>query len=269
MDRTTTMPHRLFALVLGLACAHSAQAALITLYETGVGTAPHDQDWLAYAGAADGIAVVDTAGTVLDTSGDAGLQAGFSNYRDTTPPALKNDDFPALDRSKTVSFTYVLQLLGAADAAPGELSVLLLADDWWGIELGFSGDRVWALDSDGSPVAAETTAFDTTLAPVNYQLALLGDDDYALRAGDRLLLSGPVRDYSRRPGAEERYGVPSMLSIGDTSTTAGLRARLGDMTLETGFSLPQPPDPLPVAPAWTLLLPGLAWLLGRRQRARR
>jgi hypothetical protein len=170
-----------------------------------------------------------------------------------------------------VLLSYVLQLLVASDPAaadPGELSVLLLAQDLRGIELGFSGDRVWALGSDGRPVADETSAFDTTRAPVNYQLALLGER-YELRAGDALLLSGRVRAYSLLPWAADRYSVPSILLIGDTGTAAGVRARLGDMTLETGVSIPQPPDPLPVAPVWVLMLPGLAWLFRRRPWAHR
>jgi hypothetical protein len=89
----------------------------------------------------------------------------------------------------------------ASVTAPG-FSVLVLASDCRGIEVGFWADQIWAQAGGAAEppggalfTRAEHTMVDTQRALVTYTLALQGDH-YQLASSGAPIVRGPVRDYT-------------------------------------------------------------------------
>lgn len=229
---------RLPALALGLLLLSPAagRADFFVLYDPALGTLPAAQPWLAYAG--DGLmsggsasqTLVPGQGVRLTT--DAAVSAGYSNYR-PLPPAPKNPAFPALDRAAGFALEWTLRIDDEARSSNNRagFSVILLAADGLGIELGFWEDSVWA--QGAGFVRAESAAFDTT-ATTDYRLAVAGSR-YQLSADGALLLDGPLRAY---PTPIIPYQLPSFVFLGDDTSSAAADVVLGRVTLFTAVPGP-------------------------------
>ena len=164
-------------------------------------------------------------GTNLNTMARNSDYAGFTA-----------NTMPLLDRQAGFNLRFSLRLNeenhadsdkngdGIADRAG--FSIILLASDKRGIELGFWPDRVWA-QNDGVTeqptkpqfTQGEGSAWSTTIN-TDYDLTIEGNS-YTLRNGITTILSGPVRDYTSFSGTFAGvYRTPNLLFLGDDTTSA-------------------------------------------------
>lgn len=195
-------------------------------------------------------------GTRLTTT--AAARAGYTN--------LLAADFPPLVRSQGIRLTFEVKVASETHSSDDRagFSVIALAEDARGIELGFWEDRVWA-QSDADFRRAETALIDTQATERRYVLELLGDR-YRLSVDDALVLDGPVRDYS---AAGLPYVIGSFVFFGDNTTRAAAEIEIGRLGLATGiaadtWTVPLPAPALPLIAA-AALAPALR--LSRRGRA--
>lgn len=209
-----------------------------TLYDAGLGTLPEVQGW-AYGAFGSGI-TKNVAGdsVLLDTSAQAGNQAGWSRLA-----------IPPLDRSQGFTLLFTVQLNAEAHINTNRagFSVIVLGSDTNGIELAFWANTIFA--QEGPPrlfVHAEDVAIATTGGFVDYALTMAGSN-YVLRANGEPILSGPVRDYSSFSGLINPYRQPNFLFFGDNTTSAG-----GSVNVSR-FVLVRPPlleTPTPGVVSW-------------------
>lgn len=258
---TLTEPHLMrfpcFATLLLLLAPALAQADLVTLYNDSAGNLPADQPWLVYADdSIFGGSVSQTAtayGVNLVT--DNTVSAGYSNY---IPLAntFRNPAFPALDRNQGFRLNFELQINSETHSSGDRagFSVILLASDMRGIELGFWENEIWAQNDSPLFTHGEGTSFDTTLDEVEYELLISGNQ-YILSANGNPVLASGLRDYSAFGGPP--YTLGSYLFLGDNTGSSGADISLGRVTLTT---IPEP------VTAWILVAPGIGLLLRRQPR---
>ena len=186
------------------------------LYEATKGTLPEEQGW-GY-GALPGTARLTFSGDAarLDTTALAAEHAGFSLI--TPWPLERTNGF-------TVHFTLRLEAETHLSTNRAGLSVIVLAADKRGLELGFWTNRIWAQSDQPLFTHAEEAVFDPTLAFVDYALSVVGDR-YVLTADGVELLTGPVRDYTAFAGPIDPYETPDFLFFGDDTGSA-----LGEFSL--------------------------------------
>ena len=242
-------------LIAGLVATHvnastTAPPTPILLYDGAQGTVPAAQGW-AFLFTRGLPAQAMEAGTVqLETSATPQMSAGYfashAGFFGSTAPV------PLLSRTAGFTLTFTMQLLEEQHSRPNRagFSVIALGSDARGIELGFWQNRVWAQEggTDALFTQAEGARYPTGAALTRYELAIHGDG-YALRADGVPLLSGPVRDYSAFAGAPNPYTTPSFLFLGDDTSSAAARFRLG-MVAITLLPAPAPGPPalfVPVA----------------------
>lgn len=225
----------------------------VSLYDPARGGLPESQGRLRYAALpppVDARAAFDGSSAVLTTTTDLAELAGWS-----IDPARA----PALDRHAGFTLRFALQIIeerrlpsddngdGLDDRAGW--SVTLLASDRRGIELGFWDDRVWAQEGGVEPdlfTQAEGAAVDATQFAV-YALTIRGDR-YTLDRNGVTVLSGALRDYTAFSGPIDPYETPNFVFLGDNTSRAGVRARLGAVALDIGVRVMLP---LIVIPALT------------------
>jgi len=215
--RTILLKTRWFAAavvaVMVSVCSPATRA--VVLYDGAAGTAPESQGWLAYQQLA-GSPTHTTAGgkTTLDTNSAQGIQAGYSNYNVIVPV---NPSFPSLSRTDGFVVSLDMKLLTETHASNNRsgVSLIVLANDLQGIELGFWNNEVWA-QSGSDFQHAEGAAFDTTAATTTYDVAIQGTT-YQLRANGNPILSGNVRNYS---AFGLPYNLPNFVFVGDDTTSA-------------------------------------------------
>lgn len=223
----------------------------VSLYDPARGGLPESQGRLRYAALpppVDARTAFDGSSAVLTTTTDLAELAGWS-----IDPAL----VPALDRHVGFTLRFTLQVLeerrlpsddngdGLDDRAG--LSVTLLANDRRGIELGFWEDRVWVQEGGVEPdlfTQAEGAAIDST-QPAVYALTIRGDR-YTLDRNGITVVSGPLRDYTAFSGPIDPYETPNFIFLGDNTSRAGAKARLGTVKLDIGARVMLP---LIVSPA--------------------
>lgn len=230
-------PVVLVALVL-LATARSAPARAggTVLYDGAVGgeTMTH-QGFFYLSQPLASAAVVRYAdgGTLLDTTAAIGDLAGFFARADRVPALSRAEGFTLQLTARVISETHTV-----ADRAG--LSVLLLAGDARGIELGLWADEIWA-QNDGEALFThgEGARLDLSSRPVALSLTVRGDR-YELLADGARVLEGPVRDY--RAAEAPIYRVPHTLFLGDNTSRAAAVAHIGFVALTAGA-----PDPPPTA----------------------
>jgi hypothetical protein len=164
---------------------------------------------------------------VLDTALAASTQAGWSRVM-----------APALNRARgfTLLFTAQLDTETHNSTDRAGFSVILLADDQQGIELGFWTDTVFAQSDAPLFTHDEDASFPTTDGLTAYALTVLGTN-YVLRADGVPLLSGPVRDYTEFGGLISPYRIPNFVFLGDNTRSAGAAVRLGRVALIRPVSL--------------------------------
>jgi hypothetical protein len=210
----------------------SAGAAAVTLYDGALGGTPSTQGMLFQGtGGSQSFA----AGlTTLDTSLTSAAQAGYT---------AKLGRLPVLNRVKGFTLRFTVQLDAESHAGSDKngdgvddragFSVIALASDGHGVELGFWPDQVWA-QAGGAPgdgpqfTHAEGAPLNTTLQRA-YALTIRGER-YELRAGDTLVLAGPLRNYSSF-GAP--YNLPSFVFLGDDTTSAAAVVRIASVAAST------------------------------------
>ena len=207
------------------------------LYDGGAGTAPERQGWTYVT--RNGPALRDEQGgaTMIDTSADIKMWAGYAasaaGFLGSSAPV------PALDRSAGYAVAFAARVEREDHSAAGAdknkdgiadragFSAIAIASDKRGIELGFWEDQIWAQE-DGAReppggtlfTHAEGATFDTTTT-ITYTLAIAGDG-YQLSSGDKVILRGPLRDYSAFQAPIDPYETPSFLFFGDnTGTSSG------------------------------------------------
>lgn len=220
------------AVLVGLLAATRAGAVEIQLYDSTLGSTPDAQGWLSYGAFPPGVYYASNSmGTSLDTTASNGISAGFSNY-DALLGAPLNPAFPPLDRTAGFAVSIDLRIAAEAHSSPDRagFSLLVLASDKKGIEIGFWSDRVWA-QSGPDFTHAEEALLDTTVTPRLYGLRILGDS-YALYADGALALSGPLRDYS---SFGLPYDRPSFVFFGDNTTSANARSEFRLVTVSAPF----------------------------------
>lgn len=242
-----TLVRVLPALVLsGALCS----GAVTHLYQPGLGTTPGGQPWLLFG--QDSILSGGSFSESLVTGGvnlvtDNAISAGYGNYIPVLN-TLKNPAFPSLDRAAGFALQFRLRVDAEAHANNNRagFSIILLANDLLGIELGFWTDRIWA-QSGSNFVQAEGAAFNTTAETI-YQLIIAGGN-YTLLANGNPILSDVLRNYSAF-GAP--YNLPRFTFLGDDTSSAGANVRLGEVTLLT--DIPEPGTLLLFAAGAALLL---------------
>ncbi len=218
------------------------------LFDDALGTAPGQQAWL--FAASDSIL---TGGSFTQTLVPDGVQigsdrpvsGGYSNYipnifnlENSVP---KNVDFPQLDRFTGFELTLQLQVSSESHANNNRagFSVILLAEDRQGIELGFWEDEIWAQGEDPLFTKAEGVFFDTTASEVHYAVQIQGSS-YRLLADSTEILTGPLRDYTGFGGAP--YTLGSYLYLGDNTSSAGAVVTLGEVTINADGLNADPTD---------------------------
>ena len=249
----------LFALLVLVPTTAHAQT---TLYNETLGNFPGDQGWFLYLTNSPPNAsqtYVPTQGTQLVTIN--GARAGYFNT-DPFTSTLINPLFPTLNRTTGFSISLDLLVSSETHSSPDRagFSIIALASDHRGIELGFWNNEIWA-QNDTLPIPfthGEGAAFDTTMR-TSYQLDILGNS-YDLLANGSSILTGSLRDYSS-------FGVPysfnNFLFLGDDTSSADADITLGRVTLN---AIPEPATWISLACAGF----GAACLVRRRvQSARR
>ncbi|QDV37262.1 choice-of-anchor Y domain-containing protein [Tautonia plasticadhaerens] len=203
----------------------------IVLYDASTGDRPGDQPWLLYAdnsflpGTSISQEAVPGEGTRLVSNMAAA--GGYSNVNPITS-APRNPDFPALDRSTgfEVGFDLLVTSESHTRSDRAGFSLIALAGDGLGIELGFWEGEIWAQETGFT--RGEGVAFDATAGMASYALRVFGDS-YALSASGTEILSGSLRDYS---GAGfPPYTLGSFLFFGDNTTSAAADVTLGTIRL--------------------------------------
>ncbi len=212
----------------------AVNAQAVTLYDGNLNTLPAEQGWLYGTdpppppfGA--GVSVVqDVSGgaTRLDTTPEITDSAGyFSNY-----PLInfQHPNNPILDRENGFTIRFGVQILSenhVSDDRAG-FSVIFIASDGIGLELGFWEGEIWAQDHDPLFTHAEGTAFDAAAFLSGYSLAVR-NNAYFLFAEDVFILSGALRDYSEftHPTADV-YEIPNFLFFGDDTSSAAADIKL-------------------------------------------
>jgi len=207
---------------------------LVTLYD-GNGL-PASQPWLTFAAdTLNGWSQSSVSGGVR-LSTDLATRSGYSNYNPLPTPTLKNANFPTLRRANgfELSFRSALLLENHSNANRAGYSVILLADDHLGIELGFWQTEIWAQNTDFTH--GEAVSIDTTVAR-DYRLEVI-EDQYRLFEGSNSLLSGTLRTYTN-PAIP--YGLPNYVFLGDNTTSASATIVQGSIQLRSDLSsVPEP-----------------------------
>jgi hypothetical protein len=219
---------------LWLILLSSARAELVTLY--GGSGLPAAEPWLVFgADTISGWSQTAVAGGVRLTT-DLPTRSGYSNYNPFPSPAYKNPAFPQLRRSDGFELTFRTSLLSEShsNANRAGYSVILLAQDVRGIELGFWQNEIWAQNPDFTH--AEGVSIDTTIAR-DYRLQVIGEE-YRLFEGTTSLLSGALRTYT---SPTLPYTLPNYVYFGDNTTSASGSFLQGFIRLESNLSsVPEP-----------------------------
>ena len=188
------------------------------LFDASAGTTPGQQGWgYAIAGVAFEVMTNDTVR--LDTTNTPTTFAGYAQV-----PA-------SLDREHGFIFQFSVQIFAENHIKTNRagFSVIVLAEDKKGVELGFWSDTVFAQNDSPLFVPAESTSFVTTNM-VDYELSI-DSHQYSLRAHGIQILSGPVRDYTAFSGTINPYSVPNFVFVGDNTTSASADFAIRTMAL--------------------------------------
>lgn len=222
-------------------------AGEIVFYDADESQLPAEQPWLSYSSL--GVATQQSVDNGVRLGTETLSQAGYSNYT-ATPQTLKKSDFPALNREKGVELNFQLQVHSESHVSADRagVSVILLADDKKGVEIGFWKDEIWAqADTPDLFTHGESTAFDTTGGLVNYTIVLQGNSYMLYQNGTRIL-TGNVKDYSAFTGNPNPYILSNFLFFGDNTSSGQADVTLGRVTMKTGF-------------CWPLFLPAMRGVL--------
>lgn len=236
-------------LVIAWVCPLLVQGQQVVLYDATAGTLPASQGWLAFItnGGSSSQNYVSGQGVRLVT--DNAAQAGYFNKNPLTNTFI-NGGHPVLTRSVgfSLSFDLLVTSEGHQNNNRAGFSVIALANDNRGIELGFWTNEIWAQNDAPIFTHGEGIGFNTTVK-TNYLLTLLGNS-YTLQAAGNPILSGALRDYST-------FGIPytnsSFLFLGDDTTSAAADVTLGTVLLTAS---------VPEVSTWLMLVVALGGVVG-------
>jgi hypothetical protein len=204
-----------------------AAAATIVLYDGSLGNKPDDQGFT-FLATPSVPATTSGGATTLDTSAEKDISAGYfaaqGSFFGSTAPV------PVLDRvvGYSVHFTVQVELEDHSSDDRAGFSLIVLSSDKRGIELGFWKDRIWAQEGGSGDTLftqAEGAAFNTQSGRIGYTLAVQGDS-YALSSGGTPILSGALRDYTAFSGQPDPYETPSLIFLGDDTSSASAKIHL-------------------------------------------
>ena len=228
--------------VLALLAGLSAPAwpAASVLYNPAGGSLPAAQGWTVLAQGSAAAQALDAGAFRLDSTGPGVAIFGHGRI---SPQAL--------DTQTGFDLSFQLQMLAESHTSPHRAGYSLLlvgAQASRALELGFWTDHVWAQRYDASQadrfVHDTDAALDTTAALTAYTLSVR-QQQFTLRAGSNLLLTGALRDYTP---AGFPYSTPNFLFLGDNSSRGQAISRLGLVSL----------SPVPEPAAGLLMALGLA-----------
>jgi len=248
---------KLGIIVLGLAIVTRANAvnALTTkLYDGSLNTAFSAQGWFSNI-PTSAIQTVSNGVTILDTTNNDGLQAGYARFgvpfgNRTTGYTIRLD-IQVLLENHTSSGTADKNADGIADRAG--FSIIALGSDRKGVELGFwvsdttITDRIWA-QNDGAqkppPVGTrfthtEGTSFNPNDNLTRYDLSFFNSTYSLYTNGDynSPILTGTIRDYQNEGSP---YIVPNFLFIGDNTTSASGSFKVATIEVSNTPIIPVP-----------------------------
>jgi hypothetical protein len=168
----------------------------------------------------------ENGGTILDTT-----TSGTETYAGWVSTAGSTAGFPLLDRVTgfEVNFSVHVENESHSNQNRAGFSIIILGNDARGVELAFWENEIWAQNDDvtgGLFTHGEGVIFNPTASLINYQITI-ANDTYTLTANGASILTGPVRDYSKFEGFPDPYQTPNFLFIGDNTTSAQARIRLG------------------------------------------
>ncbi len=234
------IPGLLAAFVTAVAVA--APADTVVLYDPELGTTPDRQGWAyvtrpmlvakAQRSFAEGL-------THLDTTPVMGEWAGFLSRVNVGRVNLLHPRMPELDRH--TGYTVRFRVRVAEEKHTGNdragFSVIVVGDDLWAVELGFWTDAIWAQsgphprnpDEGLFTHTVETRRIDTTEL-TRYELRIFADS-YSLFSGERQVLSGPLRDYSRH--GHPVYRQANTIFLGDNTSRGAAVVELGRVKVRT------------------------------------
>ena len=169
--------------------------------------------------------IYENQATVLDTT-----TSGNETYAGWVSTAESIPEFPLLDRIAGFQVNFSVQVENESHASNQRsgFNLIILGNDARGIELAFWGNEIWAQNDNvtgGLFTHGEGAIFDTS-SFTNYQITFSADT-YTLSANGTPILNGPLRDYSSFEGFPDPYQTPNFLFLGDNTTSAQARIRLG------------------------------------------
>lgn len=207
---------------------------------------------LGNAGAVQG---ATNEGWFLDTRPLRTAQAGWFSRL----PFQSPDGHPDMDRAAGFVVSFILRVVAEEHVSTDRagFSVIALAADLWGIELGFWTNAVWA-QSGPDFRRAEEAAWDTTAAARRYDLAIAGSR-YALHGAGRVLLEGPLRQYA---AFGPPYATPRFVFAGDDTSSAAALFVLGRLSVWTPPRLAAAATPSGIV-VTAAAEPGRPWVLER------
>jgi len=203
-----------------------------SLYDSTTGTTLSQQQWQFVTSPGAQASEQYTQGiTLLNTFTQT---SDFAGYFAVPSPTV------SLRRDAGFVFAFTAQILAETHNNQNRagLSLIVIADDLRGIELGFWQDSVWA-QGDGihppsNPIPLFNRAEHVTLAttqPITYELRVL-TETYTLWANDIAVLTGPIRDYSAFNNFPDPYETPNLIFIGDDTSSARARVQLGSIAVQ-------------------------------------
>ena len=172
----------------------------------------------------------ENAVTILDTT-----RSGSETYAGWVSNGGSTAGFPLLDRVAGFHANFSVQVESENHSNHNRtgFSMIILSNDATGIELAIWENEIWVQNDDTTGelfTHAEAVIFDTTSGLISYQLTII-NDTYTLTANGLTILSGPLRDYSKFEGFPDPYQTPNFLFIGDNTTSAQARIRLGSVSV--------------------------------------
>ena len=178
--------------------------------------------------------IYENQATVLDTT-----KSGDETYAGWVSTAASIAEFPLLDQAEGVQLDFSVQVENESHAnnQRSGFNVIILGNDAKGIELALWENEIWVQNDNvtgGLFTHGEGAIFNTTNF-TNYEI-IISADTYTLSANDTPILNGPLRDYSSFEGFPDPYQTPNFLFIGDNTTSAQARIRLGYVSV-TGTEL--------------------------------
>jgi alpha-tubulin suppressor-like RCC1 family protein len=223
-----------------------------TLYSASIPSLPSQQGWLSFATGLTGSQTRNASGTVLNSTAQVADRAGYSNHT-ATSATLVNATFPPLDRTAGFSLDFRLRVLSeihqVSNRAGFSLTLLDQGPTPQGVELGFWSNSIFSQAGGSTPfqTIAERVDGVNTSDAINYSLRIL-DQRYYLLAGNSLLLSGAVQDFSRWAKDPllpyNPYTTPNFLFLGDNTSSASASLELGSVTLGMSVIGSNAPDTL-------------------------